>query len=94
MIRRFQPSDGSEAVAAAVQQDGGAIIEGLVSEETMDRIQREIAPWLEQLPFGSGEAAGMRTRRLGGLVARSPTARKLITHPLVLEIGNRDPGSA
>lgn len=86
MIRRFQASDGSQAIAAAAQQDGGAIIEGLVSEETMDRVQEEIAPWLEQLPFGSGEAAGMRTRRLGGLVARSPTARKLIMHPLVLEI--------
>ena len=86
MIQRFKPTDPNEAIAAAVREQGGAIIDQLVSEEVIDRLQREVAPWLERIAFGSGDAAGVRTRRLGGLVARSATARELITHPSILEI--------
>ena len=86
MIQRFEPTDPTDTIAAAVKTDGAAIIDQLVSEEVMDRLQREVEPWLERIPFGSGEAAGLRTRRLGGLVARSATARELITHPSILEI--------
>ena len=86
MIQRFKPTDPNEAIAAAVKEEGGAIIDHLVSEEVMDRLQREVEPWLARAPFGSGDAAGVRTRRLGGLVARSATARELITHPAILEI--------
>ncbi len=86
MLQRFQPTDPNDAIAAAVKEEGGAIIDQLVSEEVMDRLQREVEPWLARVPFGSGDAAGVRTRRLGGLVARSATARELITHPSILEI--------
>jgi hypothetical protein len=86
VIQRFNPTDPSSAIVAAVRAEGGAIIDHLVSEEVMDRLQHEVEPWLDRVPFGSGEAAGARTRRLGGLVARSVTARELITHPSILEI--------
>lgn len=86
MLQRFKPTDPHDAIAAAVKEEGGAIIDQLVSGEVMDRLQREVEPWLDRVPFGSGDAAGVRTRRLGGLVARSATARELITHPSILEI--------
>jgi hypothetical protein len=86
MIQRFKPTDPSDAIAAAVHKDGGAIIDRLVSEEVMECLQSELEPWLDRVPFGAGDAAGVRTRRLGGLVARSETARELITHSGILEI--------
>ena len=89
MIQRFKPSDPAEAITAAVEADGVAILDALVPPDEMDRLEREVAPWLDRVPFGAGDAAGVRTRRLGGLVARSATARALITHPLVLEIVRR-----
>jgi len=89
MIQRFKPNDPTESIVAAVEADGVAILDELVPAAVMDRLEHEVAPWLERVPFGAGEAAGVRTRRLGGLVARSATARALITHPSVLEIVRR-----
>ena len=86
MIQRFKPTDPTDAIAAAVKEEGVAIIDRLVSEDVMDRLQREVGPWLDRVPFGSGNAGGVRTRRLGGLVARSAIARELIAHPSILEI--------
>jgi len=86
MIRRFEADAPADAIAAAVRDDGAAILDRLVPEAVIDRLEREIAPWLARVPFGSGDAAGLRTRRLGGLVARSATARELIMHPTVLAI--------
>ena len=80
MIQRFKPGDPSEVIAAAVERDGGAIIDHLVPVEVMDRVRREVGPWLDRVAFGSVEATGTLTRRLGGLVARSATARELIRH--------------
>lgn len=86
MIQRFNPTDPTEKIAAAIVADGGAIIDALVPAATMDALEREIAPWLARIPGGTGESAGLRTRRLGGLVARSATARAMIQHPAILEI--------
>lgn len=86
MLKRFESSAPPDAIAAAVIRDGGAIVERLVPEDVIDRLEREVEPWLARVPFGSGESAGRRTRRLGGLVARSATARELIMHPAVLAI--------
>ncbi len=85
-IQRFDPSDSIDEVAAAVQKDGAAIIGGLASPESMDRVDREITPWLEAVVRGGDASLGRRTRRLGGLIARSPTARELINQPMVLRI--------
>ena len=46
---------------------------------------RELEPWLDATPFGRDEFAGLRTRRTGGLLARSATCRELVLHPLVLD---------
>lgn len=86
MLQRFRATDPIDTIAAAVREEGGAIIERLVPDAVMDRLQREIDPWLERIAFGSGEAAGLRTRRIGGLVARSATARELILHPSIVGI--------
>ena len=89
MIRRFKPTDSQEAVAAAIKEDGAAIIDQLVSADVMDRLQCEVDPWLARVPFGSCDAGGLRTRRVGGLVVRSATARELIVHPAILGVARR-----
>lgn len=86
MLKRFARSAPPAEIAAAVRRDGGAIVERLAQDDAIDRLEREIDPWLARVPFGAGESAGRRTRRLGGLVARSAAARELIMHPAVLAI--------
>lgn len=65
-------------LVAAYRQDGYVIIDELVSNELMDRIQEELAPYLDSAPFGHLPEMGFNTQRLGSLIERSPGVRELI----------------
>ena len=71
-------------VVAALRRDGCAIVERLVAPEVMERVREELEPYVAATPYGD-DFGGKQTRRTGGLVARSPTSRDLIMHPLVLD---------
>jgi len=73
-----------EEVAAALARDGVVVVDELVPPSQMDRVAEELAPFMERTPLGSDPFSGWRTRRTGGLVARSPACRELVQHPLVL----------
>jgi ectoine hydroxylase-related dioxygenase (phytanoyl-CoA dioxygenase family) len=82
-IPRYSAEAGAEAVAAGLAEAGCAVIEGLVPSSTMGRAEEELRPWLETTATGPDAFSGFRTRRTGGLVARSATCRDLVMHPLV-----------
>jgi ectoine hydroxylase-related dioxygenase (phytanoyl-CoA dioxygenase family) len=82
-VERLPASSSPADVAAGLRRDGFAIVERLVAPELMDRVRVELAPWMEKTPTGD-DFGGRRTRRTGGLIARSPASRELVMHPLVL----------
>jgi ectoine hydroxylase-related dioxygenase (phytanoyl-CoA dioxygenase family) len=88
-IPRFDRSASAEDVAAGIAEAGCAIVERLVDPVQMDATRRELTPWIDATPTGGDDFAGRRTRRTGGLVARSPLSRDLITHPLVQDVVGR-----
>jgi ectoine hydroxylase-related dioxygenase (phytanoyl-CoA dioxygenase family) len=49
----------------------------------MDAVADELAPWMEATPQGPNDFSGFATRRTGALLARSATARDLVTHPTI-----------
>ena len=51
----------------------------------MDRVVEELAPHLSQTDAGNTEFLGYQDPEAGALIARSPSVRKLVTHPLVLD---------
>jgi ectoine hydroxylase-related dioxygenase (phytanoyl-CoA dioxygenase family) len=73
-----------ESVAAALAESGVVVVDELVPATLLGRATEEITPWLERTPFGPDSFSGRRTRRTGGLVARSATCRELVQHPLVV----------
>ena len=83
-----------EDVVAAVERDGGVILDRLISPEAIDEVAAELRPWIEKTPTGSDEFEGARTRRTGGLIARSPKSRDLIMNPLVLAASKQILGRA
>jgi ectoine hydroxylase-related dioxygenase (phytanoyl-CoA dioxygenase family) len=83
-IERLPATTSPERVAEILARDGCAVIERLVPEDVMRSALDELAPWIDATPAGRDDFAGRRTRRTGGLVARSPTCRALIQHPLIL----------
>jgi len=74
-----------DEVKRLLKRDGAVIVDRLVEPEAMDAILAEMKPWFDATPFGPDDFSGRRTRRTGGLVARSPKARGIVMHPLVLE---------
>jgi hypothetical protein len=83
-IPQLTPEATADDVAAALDRAGVAVVRRLVAPESMDRVERELAPWLEATRCGVDDFSGRRTRRTGGLVARSASCRDLVQHPLVL----------
>jgi hypothetical protein len=73
-----------EAVAEVVAADGAVIVDGLAPLELMDRVGEELRPWLTATPVGPDDFSGRMTRRTGALIARSPSSRELVMHPLAL----------
>jgi ectoine hydroxylase-related dioxygenase (phytanoyl-CoA dioxygenase family) len=82
-VERLPASASPADVAAALRRDACAIVERVVAPEVMERVEKELAPYLAATPT-SDDFGGRNTRRTGGLVARSETCRELVMHPLVL----------
>ena len=79
------PADTAPAVVAEIVKDEGAVVvDGVVSSDLLDSIQAELGPYLEATPLGPDDFTGFLTRRTGSLIARSPSARQLVMHPLAL----------
>jgi ectoine hydroxylase-related dioxygenase (phytanoyl-CoA dioxygenase family) len=74
----------AETITEILKRDGAVIVDNLVQPQAMDAIAAELRPWFDATPFGPDAFSGRRTKRTGGLVARSPLCRELVMHPLVL----------
>lgn len=83
-LEHLSADSSAESVCEFLKRDGAVIIDNLVASQTMDAIAAELRPWFDTTPFGPDAFSGRRTKRTGGLVARSPLCRELIMHPLVL----------
>lgn len=78
-----------EHIAAVMAEAGAVVIDDLAPQPLVDRILDELDAYLAATEFGPDEFSGLNTRRTGALVARSPAARDLIAHRLVLDVVGR-----
>ena len=83
-LQHLPPTASPDDVVAVLRSAGGVIVDDLASADVLDRLEAELAPWLEATPFGEEDFAGRATRRTGALTARCPTSRVLLQHPLIL----------
>lgn len=68
-----------------MKRDGACIVRDVVSDEELARLQADLEPWIDRTQTGPDSFSGRKTRRTGGLIARCPECRPLVTHPLVLD---------
>src|ERR1700722_12018254 len=71
-------SASADEICAALNEDGCVVIDRVVRPEVMDEVAQELRPFTEKTPLGADEFSGRRTRRTGGLIARSPKSRELV----------------
>jgi ectoine hydroxylase-related dioxygenase (phytanoyl-CoA dioxygenase family) len=88
-IEHLDASATPEQVAELLARDGACIVDRLVAPSVMERLVAELNPYIEATRCGGEEFSGRATRRTGGLIARSETARELVQHPLVLGTAKR-----
>ncbi len=74
----------ADEVAAALTEAGAVIVDQMLSPDEMDAVADELKPWTDATKFGPDDFSGRRTKRTGGLVARSQKCRDLVMNPLVL----------
>jgi len=78
----------AQEIAAALRDEGAAIVEDVLEAEALDALNAELAPWIARCKPVEDEFSGLKTQRLVALVARSPLARDLIMNPLMRAAGN------
>ncbi len=83
-IEHLTVADGSERVAQALARNGCVVVDGLAEPAVLERVRAEMQPHLDAARTGPDDFTGHATRRVGGLIARSPAARELVAHPHVL----------
>ncbi|HUF99494.1 MAG TPA: phytanoyl-CoA dioxygenase family protein [Ilumatobacter sp.] len=83
-LNHLPPTSSAAEVAAHLRTWGYAIVDDLADSATMDQLDAESHPYIEASNVGRDEYDGRHTRRTGMLIARCPTARKLVMDPLVV----------
>lgn len=85
-LRHLPRTATVEQAASALREHGCVIIDEILPKDTMDRLDSELEPLIEATAFGAIPELGLRTRRTGALIARSPTVREVVMNDLVLGI--------
>lgn len=83
-VRTLTKDTPPDEIARVVQEDGCVVIANLAPPQLMDQLLAEMEPHLEATRGGDTDFLGRTTRRVGALIARSPSARSLVTDPIIL----------
>jgi len=79
-------SASADEIHSVLVAEGALVIDDLATPTLIDRIAAEMIEHVDATPFGSDDFSGRTTKRTGALIARSVSARELVTHPLVLDV--------
>lgn len=93
-LERVTRANPLEDTWSIVERDGGAIVESLLTSDTVDAINREVEPSLRAIGPGAKHDwfnffFGANTKRLTDIVVSSPTFRDTVLQdPVVLGLGD------
>jgi hypothetical protein len=84
-VQHLPPTAEADEVAKVLADDGAVIVDDVAPAELLDGIANEMQPYIDATAKGPDDFSGHNTTRTGALVARSPSARELVTHPLAID---------
>ena len=84
MLTHLPPTATGAEITEVLRRDGGVIVDDLATGAQLDAFFDEMKPWTDTTGVGQDDFTGRNTRRTGGLLARSATARDLVMHPTAL----------
>lgn len=83
-VTHVDASTTPKEIAALLTEQGALIIDAMMEGEQLDRLRREIMPYVEATATGPDDFTGRNTTRTGALVARSEACRELVLHPSLI----------
>ena len=83
-LHHFGPGVDPGEVSDHLRRFGYAIVEDVADDRLLDRLEAEAIPHIEASDAGRDDYDGRFTHRTGALVARCPSVRPLVMHPLVV----------
>ncbi len=95
MLTTLPRTSPTDEIQGALERDGAVIVSDFLSQDAVDALARDFAPHLAAVDWGNTDAGepdeffGFRTKRLHGLLARSPHFADLITDSLLLALCER-----
>ena len=75
-----------DEILSLLESDAGLIIDNLMSSEEIDNLNSELSPYLETDSYGRDDFTGFKTKRVGALIARSDSCRKLALNEKINQV--------
>jgi ectoine hydroxylase-related dioxygenase (phytanoyl-CoA dioxygenase family) len=82
-------STSSAIVNEILARDGCIVIDGLLSGRQVEALELELRPHFDRTENCHGDFYGHITKRLSGLIAKSPVCQALAIHPGILAVMDR-----
>ena len=83
---RFQRDASAADIVASLDEHGYAIVERLVDEETLARLNGDFDPFVDAVGLGKTDFAGHKTKRINNLIAKSTACQDMALNPLVMGV--------
>lgn len=84
LLATASPAD----IHTILARDGCVVIDHVLSDDVMEKILSEMAPFREAAAPGADDFDGFNTRRTGSLVMRSPASHAVIMQPTILAVAD------
>jgi hypothetical protein len=88
-VQTVPATAGLDEVLGILEHDGCVVVKDLAGRETIDLFWRELGPYLDRTPKGTGDFVGFETKRTSSLIAKSRACGELALTPLVLSVCDR-----
>ena len=81
-IEHLPSKASTDDIIAVIKRDGAVILDNVLSETEIDRLNKELAPFLTKEVYCRDEFTGFKTQRIGALVARSEASERATNAPM------------
>lgn len=88
-IQTVSASTDTAVINDIIAEDGGVVIEGVLSRQQVDALAQELKPHFDDTENCHGDFYGHITKRLSGLIAKSSVCQAIAIHPSILAVMDR-----
>src|SRR5687768_13989398 len=85
-VRTLDAALAPANIIGVIEEDGCAVIEGLLTREEISALQAEMEFHFSKIPNCRGDFYGHETKRFSGAIKKSQIARKMAIDPVILSV--------